>query len=48
MAVATNEIWVANLIEFWREDNTGASVSDFCAINGAAEMGKSNPKGKTG
>jgi hypothetical protein len=47
MATAEKDMWVANLIEPWKGDQSSVSVHDFFeAIDEAAEMGRLSAKDK--
>jgi hypothetical protein len=47
MATAVKDMWVTNLTEPWRGDNSSVSVYDFFdSIHKAAEMGRLSSKDK--
>jgi hypothetical protein len=47
MATATKEMWVANLVEFWRGDHSSVPVHEFFeSVDEAAEMGWLSAKDK--
>jgi len=47
MATATEDIWVANLVELWKGDSNSIPVIEFfMSINEAAEMGRLSLKDK--